>query len=57
MSRSTDPYHVVYARKRGGRKSKDWISEKIRKLVHEGYEQKQAVAIAHRMAGAPRPGK
>jgi hypothetical protein len=36
-------------------KSKEWISEKIRKLRHEGYPQEQAIAIAHRMAGAPKP--
>jgi hypothetical protein len=37
------------------RKSGGWISEKIRKLRHEGYPQEQAIAIAHRMAGAPKP--
>jgi hypothetical protein len=37
------------------RKSQEWISEKISKLRHEGYPQEQAIAIAHRMAGAPKP--
>jgi transcriptional regulator CtsR len=32
----------------GGEKN-DWISAKISKLVHEGYPQKQAVAIAYEM--------
>jgi len=36
-------------------KSGKWISEKISKLRHEGYPQQQAIAIAHRMAGAPKP--
>ena len=36
-------------------KSQGWISEKISKLRHEGYPQQQAIAIAHRMAGAPKP--
>ena len=36
-------------------KSGEWISEKISKLRHEGYPQEQAIAIAHRMAGAPKP--
>ena len=36
-------------------KSSEWISEKISKLRHEGYPQQQAIAIAHRMAGAPKP--
>lgn len=30
-----------------------WISEKIRLLVHEGKPQRQAIAIAYRMAGVP----
>lgn len=32
-------------------KSDEWISEKISKLVKEGYDQDQAVAIAYNMAG------
>lgn len=32
------------------RNTRRWISRKISKLVHEGYMQKQAVAIAHDMA-------
>lgn len=31
-----------------------WISNKIRVLMHEGYPQKQAIAIAFRMAGVPK---
>lgn len=36
------------------RQKKAWISSKIRVLRHEGYPPKQAIAIAHRMAGVPR---
>lgn len=32
-------------------KSKDAISENIRRLRHEGYPQKQAIAIAYSEAG------
>jgi hypothetical protein len=32
-------------------KTKAWISAKIKKLVDEGYPQKQAVAVAMEMAG------
>jgi len=32
-------------------KGDNWISEKIRLLMHEGKPQKQAIAIAHSMAG------
>jgi len=32
-------------------KGKEWISEKIRLLMHEGKPQDQAIAIAHSMAG------
>ncbi len=39
-----------------GRAKREWISAKIRVLRHEGYPEKQAIAIAHRMAGVPRPG-
>lgn len=39
------------------KKSKKWISAKIRKLVVEGKPQKQAIAIAHSMAGASKPKK
>ena len=34
-------------------KQREFISEKIRILRREGYEQRQAIAIAHRMAGVP----
>ncbi len=38
------------------RAKRRWISEKIRYLVDvEGYPQRQAIAIAHRMAGVPKP--
>jgi hypothetical protein len=39
--------------KRG--KSQKVIAENIRKLIREGYPQKQAVAIALRIAGKSRP--
>ncbi len=35
-------------------KSDEWISDKIRTLMHEGYEQDQAIAIAYHMAGRSR---
>jgi hypothetical protein len=35
--------------------SRKIISQNIRKLRREGYKQKQAVAIAMREAGKPRP--
>lgn len=53
---ATDPYVVLYGRK-GGRKSKAWISAKIRKLITEEKKpQDQAVAIALHMAGVPKKG-
>ena len=39
------------------RKSKEWIRSKIRKLRKEGRPEDQSVAIAMRMAGAPKPTK
>lgn len=36
-------------------KSKAVISQNIHELVQSGYPQKQAVAIALRNAGAPKP--
>ena len=36
-------------------KKRMMLSRKIRLLIHEGYPQKQAVAIAHRMLGIARP--
>ncbi|MES2179846.1 MAG: hypothetical protein V4550_18440 [Gemmatimonadota bacterium] len=37
------------------RKKRAWISRKIRFLIkREGYPQRQAIAIAYRMAGVPR---
>jgi len=39
--------------KRG--KSQKVISENIRRLIREGYPQKQAVAIALRVAGQSKP--
>lgn len=33
------------------RKSKEWVSEKIQKLLKEGKPREQAVAIALSMAG------
>lgn len=36
------------------KKSKKAISENIRRLVSEGYPQKQAAAIAYRVAGKSR---
>jgi hypothetical protein len=42
------------ARDRGiSREKQKWISDKIRKLRHEGYPQNQAIAISYRMAGIP----
>ena len=35
------------------RKDQAWISDKIRVLRHEGYPERQAIAIAYRMAGIP----
>ena len=35
------------------RKTQKWISNKIRLLRHEGYPDRQAIAIAYRMAGVP----
>jgi len=32
------------------RKAENWISRKIRKLRHEGYPQRQSIAIAYAMA-------
>lgn len=37
------------------RKSRAWVSRKIRKLIDEGRNRAQAVAIALRMAGYPKP--
>ena len=37
--------------------ARDKLSEKISKLVKEGYSQKQAVAIAHKMLGVDKGGK
>lgn len=37
-----------------GKKSDDWISNKIRLLMHEGKPQDQAIAIAYSMAGRSR---
>jgi len=37
-------------------KKQDKLSAKIRKLVKEGYKQKQAVAIAHSMTGKKKGG-
>ena len=36
-------------------RSKKVVSSNIRKLRHEGYPQKQAIAIAMRKAGKPKP--
>lgn len=36
------------------RRSREWVSRKIRKLQQEGYPQDQAVAIALNMAGRGR---
>lgn len=36
------------------RVKREWISNKIQTLRHEGYPPKQAVAIAYRMAGVSR---
>lgn len=38
-------------------KSKKVISENIRKEMHSGKPQKQAIAIAMRSAGKPKPKK
>jgi len=38
-------------------KSKTAVSTNIRRLMHEGYPQKQAIAIAMRMAGKARKRK
>ncbi|MFS8640212.1 MAG: hypothetical protein LOD90_05270 [Symbiobacteriaceae bacterium] len=38
-------------------RSRKVISANIRQLIREGYPQKQAVAIALRMAGKSRKGK
>ena len=35
-------------------KTQKWISKKIRLLRHEGYPERQAIAIAYRMAGVSR---
>lgn len=58
-----DNYRAEVERRRGtGRSRRDarptpaqrqFISQKIRILRREGYEQRQAIAIAHRMAGVP----
>lgn len=37
------------------RKKRYWIARKIRLLIREGKKQKQAIAIAYRMAGVARP--
>lgn len=36
--------------------SKEVVSSNIRELMHSGRPQKQAVAIAMRQAGRPKPG-
>lgn len=36
------------------KKSDAWVSAKIQKLRHEGYPEKQSVAIAFSMAGRPK---
>lgn len=41
--------------KRGS--SQDTISRNISMLRHEGYKQSQAIAIAERTAGKPKPKK
>ena len=47
---SVEDVEVLEALAKGAAK-KDELSEKISKLVKEGYPQKQAVAIAHKMLG------
>lgn len=36
-------------------KSNKTVSENISKLRHEGYKEDQAIAIAERVAGRPKP--
>ena len=51
MVRRRKPRRKISAKKRAQ------ISRKIRILMREGYPQRQAIAIAYRMAGVPRKRK
>lgn len=57
--RSSTPYALRQSRRghpsRLTPEQREFISDKIRILVREGRPQRQAIAIAYRMAGVPRP--